>query len=125
MVTSVPVSIGKAVEKSKPDDECTERDALQADTGQFHDHEGDGKHHWNCNRDHDAGAPAERQEAHPEDDGDSFDQRFDELADGFLDDLRLVGDQVDLDADRQIRGDPGQTFLDVLAECQDVGVFGH
>ena len=116
---------GVVDQKPEPDDECAERDALQADAGQFHDHEGDGKNQRNCNRDHDAGAPAERQEAHPKHDGDSFDQRLDELADGFLDDLRLVGHQVGLDADRQIGGDPRQTLLDVLAECQDVGVLGH
>ena len=45
-------------QKSEPDDERTEGDALQADAGQFHDREGDGKHQWNCNRHHDAGAPA-------------------------------------------------------------------
>ena len=81
---------GVVNQKSEPDDERTQRDALQADAGQFHDHECDGKHQWNCNRHHDAGAPAERQEAHPKHDGDGLDQRLDELADGFLDDLWLV-----------------------------------
>ena len=116
---------GVVNQKSEPDDERTQRNALQADAGQFHDNEGDGKHQWNCNRHHDAGAPAERQEAHPKDDGDGLDQRLDELADGFLDDLWLVRHQVRLDSDRQIGGDRGEAFFHVLAECEDIGVLCH
>ena len=116
---------GVVDEKPQPDDERTERDALQADAGQFHDHEGDGKNQRNGDRHDDAGAPAERQEAHPEDDDDGLDQRLDELAHGLLDDLRLVGHQVGLDADGQIGGHPGEALLDVLAERENVGVLGH
>ena len=50
------------------------------------------------------GTPAERQEAHPQHDGDGLDQRLDELTDGLLDDVRLVRDEMRLDADRQGRG---------------------
>ena len=41
-----------------------------------------------------------------EHDGDGLDQRLDELAHGLLDDLRLVGHEMRLDADRQIGGRP-------------------
>ena len=112
-------------QKSEPDDECAERDALQADAGQLHGHEGNGENQRYCDRDDDAGTPAERQKAHAEHDGDGLDQRLDELADRFLDDLRLVRDEMRLDADRQVGGELGEPLLDVLAELQNVGVLGH
>ena len=42
-----------------------------------------------------------------EDDGDRLPQRGHEFGDGALDRHRLVGDQLRLDADRQIGGDLG------------------
>ena len=42
-------------------------------------------------------------EAHAQHDGDGLDQRLDELADSLLDDLRLVCDEMRLDAHRQGR----------------------
>ena len=112
-------------QQPEPDDERAERDALQADARQLHDHEGDGENQRDGDGDDDAGTPAERQEAHGQHDGDGLDQRLDELADGLLDDLRLVCDEMRLDADRQVRGQLGKPLLHVLAERKDVGVLGH
>ncbi len=47
-----------------------------------------------------------------------------EFADCLLDDLRLVGDEMRLDADRQVAVELGDSLLDVLAELQDVGALG-
>ena len=116
---------GVVDQKSEPDDERAERDALQADAGQLHDHEGDGENQRDGDGDDDAGTPAERQEAHAQHDGDGLDQRLDELADGLLDDVRLVCDEMRLDADRQVRGQLGEPLLHVLAERQHIGVLGH
>jgi hypothetical protein len=131
MVTSVPVSIGKAVdhrvvdEEPKPDNECAERDALQAHSGKLHGDEGDGKHQRNRNRDDDARAPTEREEAYGQDDGDGFDQGLDELANGLFNDLRLVGHQMGVDPGRQVGRCLGEALFEVLTECQDVAVLPH
>ena len=54
-----------------------------------------------------AGAQAEADEADDEHDRDRLEQRLGEAADGLLDHLRLVGDQMHVDADRQIGRDRG------------------
>ena len=93
--------------------------------GKLHGDESDGKNQRNRNRDDDARAPAEREEAHGQHDDDGFDQGLDELADGLFNDLRLVGHQVRFDAGRQIGRRLGEALLEMLAECQDVAVLPH
>ena len=72
------------------------------DAGELHHHERHGQHQRDGDRHHHAGPPAERQEAHRSTMAIGFHQRLDELADRFLDDVRLVGDQAHVDADRQL-----------------------
>jgi hypothetical protein len=60
---------GVVDEKAERDDEGAERDAVEVDAEDRHRHEGDREHERHRERHHDAGAPAERQEAHHEHDG--------------------------------------------------------
>ena len=76
-------------------------------------------------RDHDAGAPAERQKAHQEHDAERLDEGLDELRNRMLHDRRLVGDLRHLDADRKLGDDRLHRGLEVLAEREDVGAVLH
>ncbi len=71
------------------------------------------------------GAPSERQEAHGQNDGDGFDQSLNELADGLLDDLWLVGHQVGSMPAGESAVMLGEALFEVLAEGQDVAVLPH
>ena len=93
---------GVVDQQAERDDERAERDALQRDAGELHHHEGDGEHQRDGDGDHDAGPPAERQEADRQHDGDRLHQALGELADGLLHHMRLVGDEVHVDADGQV-----------------------
>ena len=63
----------------------------------------------------------ERDEQH---DRQRLDEGVHELADRMLDDLRLVGDPLDIDALRHRLHEVRGRLLDVLAELEDVGAFG-
>ena len=52
-------------------------------------------------------------------------QRCHEFGDGVVDGDGLVGDQLRLDADRQVGRDLAPSLLDVLAERQDVAAVAH
>src|SRR5581483_669064 len=73
----------------------------------------------------DAGSPAERQEAHGQHDGDRLHQALGELRDGLEDDVRLIGDQLHVDADGQLACKLGNLVLDVAPERQHVAADGH
>ena len=89
------------------------------------DDEGDGEHQRNRQRHHDAGAPAERNEADQQHDAQGLGEGFGEFADGMIDDVRLVGDLLEVDALRQRRFDLLHRGFDILAELDDVGALGH
>ena len=72
-----------------------------------------------------AGPPAERQERNHEHDADRLGQRLEKLVDRLADDLRLVRDAAELDADGQILLDALQSLLDGGAHLGDVGAGHH
>jgi len=116
---------GVVDQQAEGDDQRAERDALQRDAGELHDDERHRQHQRDGDCHHHAGPPAERQETHQKHDRDGFHQRLGELADRFLDDMRLVGDQAHVDTDRQLRVDALGASLDVLAEGQRVTARRH
>ena len=107
------------------DDERAKRYALHIDTRQLHDREHDRERQRDRQRDDEARPHAEADEADDHDDGDGLPQRGHELADGGSDRYGLVGNQLRLDADRQVAGDLGHDLLDVLAQCEDVAAVAH
>jgi hypothetical protein len=98
---------------------------MKVDAERVHDREHDREHQRNAQRDHDAGAPAERDEAHQQHDGERLEEGLDELRNRVLDDVRLVGDLGHLDADRKRLGDRLHRDLEVLAELDDVDAVLH
>ena len=71
---------------------------MQVEPHRVHDDEDDGEHQRHGGRDHDAGAPAERDEGDEQHDAERLDEGVHELADRMLDHLGLVGDLLDIDA---------------------------
>ena len=112
-------------EKAERDDQRTQRDPLQADAGIFHVDEDHSEHQRDRAGDHDAGAQAEAQEAYAEHDRDRFPQGLGKAADGFLDDHGLVGNEMRLDADRQMRDDLFHLVRHGLAEGEVVAALRH
>jgi hypothetical protein len=96
-----------------------------SEAGRVHDEQNDRQHQRHRERDDDAGAPAEREEAHDQDDDQRLGEGLDELGDGVVDDVRLVGDLGDIDADRQLAHDRVHRALEVVAEGDDVGAVLH
>src|SRR6516164_9008439 len=76
-------------------------------------------------RDHDPGAPAEREKAHREHDDQRLCKRLDEFRHRAVDNAGLIGDLRDLDAERQFGGNGGHGLLEVLTQRQDIGAFLH
>ena len=107
------------------DDQGAKRDALQVDPHHRHDEERRGQHHGNGQGDDQAGPPAKRQERNHEHDADRLGQRLEKLVDRFADDLRLVRDAAELDADGQILLDALQSLLDGGTHLGDVGTGHH
>ena len=66
-----------------------------------------------------------REEAHQQHDRERFEEHREEFRHRALDDLRLVGDLGDVDADRKLGGDRPHRLLEVLAQRQDVGAVLH
>ena len=52
-------------------------------------------------------------------------QGLGELADGLVHHVRLIGDEVHVDADRQVRGELRDALLDVLAQRQRIAALLH
>ena len=98
---------------------------MKINSGGVHDREHDRQDQRDRQRDHDAGAPAERQEAHQENDPQRLDECFDELGNGMLDDLRLVGDLRDLDPHRKLGDDCIHRGFEVLPQRNDVAAVLH
>ena len=70
-----------------------------------HHHEGNGENQRDRNRDDKPGAHAQAEKADGENDDHGLKQRFGEARHGMLDDDRLIGDQMNADADRQVGND--------------------
>ena len=93
--------------------------------GHFHDREHDGERQRDRKRDDGAGPNAETDKAHRHDDGDGLPQRRREVANGVIDDKRLIGHEDRLDAQRQIGPDLAHGLLDIPAEGQNIAAFAH
>src|SRR4029077_5956141 len=72
-----------------------------------------------------AHAPAERQETNDQYDSERLAKALDEFRYRFVDDMGLIGDLGDLDADRQLGRDGLHRLFQVLAERDDVRAVGH
>ena len=111
--------------EAEGNDQRAERDALQADAGKFHIDENHAEDERDrAGYDH-SGSQTEAQEAHRKHDGNRFPQRLCEAADRFLDNDRLVSDEMRLDADRQMRDDLLHLVRHGLAEDQVVATLRH
>ena len=78
---------------------------MEVEARDVHDDEDDGEDERHRQRDDDAGAQAEGEEADDEDDDQRLDEDLEELRDRLVDDVGLVGDLDDVDADRQLGDD--------------------
>jgi hypothetical protein len=112
-------------QQTERDDEGAERDAVQIEAHGIHGDEDDGEHQRDRQRDNDAAAPAQRQKAHQQDDSQRLHERPDELADGMGNDMRLVGDLLDVDAGRDFGGKAVERGLQMVAEIEDVAALLH
>ena len=102
---------GVVDQQSEGDDESAERDPLQRNAEQIHADEGDRENQGNGDCHDDSRPPAEREETDRENDGDGFPQALGELADSLVHDVGLVGDQMRVDADRQVARQLRDRFL--------------
>ena len=109
---------GVVDQQGQRDDESSQGNPLQIDADEFHDRKHDRKRQWDRERNDGTGPDAEADDAHRHDDGDRLPQRLHELADGTLDDRRLIGHQRRLDADRQIGGEFVHSPLNAPAEVR-------
>ena len=98
---------------------------MKVDAGGVHDRQHDGQHQRDGQGDHDTSAPAQRQEAHQENDGECLDEGFDELGDPVLDNVRLVRDLRHAYSDRKLGDDRIHRGFQILAERQNVGAILH
>jgi hypothetical protein len=112
-------------QKAERNDQCAERDAVQVEAPCVHHDENDREHQRHRQRHHDAGAPAEREEADHQHDRERLGEAAQEFRDRVFDDLRLVRDLRHLDPDRQLEGDRAHRILQVFAERHDVGAVLH
>ncbi len=112
-------------EQTQGDDHGAERDALQVDTEQPHGHEHAGEHERHADRDDDPGAPTQRQEADQQHDAEGCEEAALELAHVLADDLGLVVDAGEVDAEGKLRLDLVQAGGDALAEVEDVAAVRH
>ena len=112
-------------QKAERDDQCPERDPVQIETHGIHDDENDREHQRHRQRHHDAGAPAEREEAYEQHDRKRFHERVDELVHRVIDDLRLIGDLLEIEALRHRGHEVGGCACDIRTEFKDIGALGH
>ena len=112
-------------EQCERNDQRAERDPLHVDAGQLHEGEDDGERQRNGERNHQAGANAEADETHHENDRHGLPQRCHEVGDGVLDRDRLIGDQDGLNSHRQSGGDLRHGLGDAVAERENVAALAH
>ena len=75
--------------------------------------------------DNGAGSNAETDEAHRHDDGNGLPQRRGEVANGVIDDKRLIGHEDGLDAEGQIDPDLAHRLLDIPSKGQNIAAHPH
>ena len=112
-------------QKAQGDDQRAQRDALQRDPHLLHHHEGDRQHQRNRHRHHKARPPAQRNEADRQHDHHRLDQRTDEVVDRFVHHMRLVGDLVQLDPNRQAGLDLVHQPVKLFTKADDVAALAH
>ncbi len=98
---------------------------MQVERHRVHHDKDDRQHQRHRRRHHDPRAPAQRDKADEQHDRQGLDERVHEFTDSVLDHLRLIRNQLDIDALRhrlhEFRGRVGN----VLAELQNVGALGR
>src|SRR5262249_4947365 len=112
-------------QEAERDNERAERDAMQDETARIHHEKHDRQDQRHRQRDHDPGAPAEREKAHREHDDKRLGEGLDEFRHRAVDYTGLIGNLGHLDAERQLGSDGGHRPLQVLAQRQDIGAFVH
>ena len=112
-------------QKAERNDEGAKRDALQADVHALHAEEDDGEHERYRQGNDQPGPEPEAQKAHDEDDGDRLDERLGEFSDGLAHDLGLIGDELELDADRQALHQTVCGRVEAFAEGEIVAARAH
>ena len=112
-------------EEAERNDQGAQRDALQTDAGILHVDKDHAEHERDRAGDDHSGAQSKAQETDPEHDCDRFPQSLGEAADGFLDHDGLIGDQMRLDADRQLRGNLRHLVRYSLAKDEVVAALCH
>ena len=116
---------GVVHQQAEREDQRAERDALQLDPPGLHDDEHDGERERHGERHHQPGAEAERGEGDQQHHGQGGDELHQELADRFLHHMRLVGDLLQIEPQRQVGLDARGFGLQRLAEGQRIGALAH
>ena len=116
---------GVVHQQPQGDDHGAQRDALQVDAEQLHADQHACQDERHADGNDDAGAPAEGDEADEEDDSQGLDKAFLKIADVAGDDLALVVQAREMDAERQGGGDAGEPGGNALAQVEDVAAIGH
>ena len=98
---------------------------MQVEAHRVHDDEHDGEHERHRQRDDDAGAPAEREEADEQHDRQRFDEGVDKLTDRVLDNNRLIGDLLEIEAPRYRGHEIGGGVADSRPELENIGALRH
>ena len=112
-------------QKAKGDDQCAERNTLQRNPGIRHHDKRDREHQRDGDRNNQTGAKPKAEEADTENNDDCFEERFREARDRVLDDHRLIRDQMDSHADRQVGCNLRHFLLQSIAELQEIGARLH
>ena len=98
---------------------------MQVDACHIHDTEDAAEHQRDAAGNYHARTHAQRQEAYREHDDDGFDQCLDEVMDGAIDDLRLIGNLMDLQTHWHFLLDLADLLPQLLAELQDIATLLH
>ena len=98
---------------------------MQIDAEEFHRGECHRQHQRNRQRDDEPGAETQRKETHQQHDGDSDRERIDEFADRTLHRVRLIGDAVEIESDRQCAAQALHGVVEIAAEQKDVAAVAH
>ena len=88
-------------QKAERNNQRAERNPLKRDAHRVQNDKSHGKNERDRQRHHQTRPNTERDKAHGEDDHNRLDQGFDKVTDGFLNNLGLVGDKINLDPDGQ------------------------
>ncbi|OZA80857.1 MAG: hypothetical protein B7X76_08380 [Azorhizobium sp. 39-67-5] len=116
---------GVVHQQAEGDDERAQRDAVQVHALREHDQEDDGQNQRHREGDHDAGAEAEGEEAHHQNDDQRLGEGLQELAHRFPDNVGLVGHLRHIDPGRKLRDGGVHGRLQVSAEGDDVRARRH